>query len=83
MNVTLTRARQNLWVVGSRATLARNDLWAKFLDYIGEPRIVHVPRVSPGTLSPYFVPEIASVTSLPAALADLGDEAEPELEEID
>jgi superfamily I DNA and/or RNA helicase len=80
MNVTLTRARQNLWVVGSRATLARNSLWASFIEYIGDSRILEVPKVFPGVLGQYYVPSIQEPV-LP--VIEEGTEDVLDLEEID
>ena len=34
MNVTLTRARQNLWVVGNATMLRKNRLWSDFIDFV-------------------------------------------------
>ena len=89
MNVTLTRARQNLWVVGSRATLSRNDLWAKFLGFVGDSRILEIPQVTPAVLSRYHASAVEtaatshSVNMEMESMENVEDLPEPVLEEVD
>ena len=51
MNVTLTRARQNLWVVGNHETLGKNELWGDFLKFASGHGYVQVRGNPAGVFS--------------------------------